>query len=206
MKTLGILVLLLVAPPLCAQDAYSLIDSFYARFEPVPGQALDQDAMAEFLKQTESMAAQNPDSLEYRTATAVVRAAWGRERGVRGLGALKQAREELESVIAVDPDAMGGFAMAVLARLYATVPGRPLGFGDVDHAMELFGQVQARFPDSQPVAYYLGLTYLDHDQAALGRELLSRVESLPPYCDCEAWTAFLRRASSDALTGPGKHD
>ena len=49
MKLSALLLLLFCTPPLFAQDAYALIDSFYARFEPVPGQALDQEAMAEFL-------------------------------------------------------------------------------------------------------------------------------------------------------------
>lgn len=182
-----------------AADAYTLIDGFYARFEPEPGTPVDQDALEEYLQEAESQAATNPDSLEYRTAMAVVRAAWARERGVRGLGVLRQAREELESVITLDPDAMQGFAKAILARLYATVPGRPLSFGNKNRGMQLLEEVLTRFPDSSPVIYYAGLTFLEQDREARGRELLSQLESAPTFCDCPAWATFLARAATSAL-------
>lgn len=198
MKHLLLLILLLTSMQVSA-DAYELIDSFYSRFEPAPGEPIDQEALYTFLQQAEVVAAENPGSLEYQTVTAVVRAAWGREQRVRGLGYLRQAQTELEAVIASDPDVMQGFAMSILARLYATVPKWPLSFGDMERATELNQQVLARFPDSPPVVYYVGLTYLDQDQTESGRELLSRLNELPPYCECQAWTAFLRRASSEAL-------
>jgi tetratricopeptide (TPR) repeat protein len=51
-------------------------------------------------------------------------------RNFGALGLLKQARKKLEAAIAMEPEACGADAYALLGGLYAQLPGFPISFGN----------------------------------------------------------------------------
>lgn len=185
-------ILLLLVTSFAMANPYDFLERYYGQFESSDSRSIDRMALESLLAEADLAAARNPESLEYKTASAVIRAGLAKVRGVRGLGDLRQARNLLEDVIEADAGTMNGFATALLARLYSTVPGWPVSFGDKDHAYQLFQLLYPEYPDSLPVVYYKGLFESDqgNDQAALA--LLKKAQRLPDFCECTHWMEIMR--------------
>lgn len=82
--------------------------------------------------------------------SAIIDSSWAGAKG--GLGALslvKEARNNLEKAIEIDPNALQGSAWTSLGALYYQVPGWPIGFGDKDKAEEM---LKKRWPSTLRVS------------------------------------------------------
>ncbi len=124
------------------------------------------------------------------------------EAGARGgLGALslaKQARALLEESLKLDETAMNGSAYTSLATLYAKVPRRPIGFGNREHAEELFRKSLQINPDGIDPNFFYGEYLVDRGRSAEGRAYLEKALMAPPRPGRELADAG-RRGEAEAL-------
>ena len=95
---------------------------------PAANQEKQYEALA---SRAHQITARFPDRAEPHVWEGIVISSWAGAKG--GLGALnlvKQAKNEYETAMQIDPKALDGSAMNSLGVLYYKVPGWPLGFGD----------------------------------------------------------------------------
>ncbi len=90
------------------------------------------------------------------------------------------ARELLESVLKVDPAALGpGFIDAQLGALYDQVPKFPLGFGDAKRARRHFERALAAAPQALDVNFFYGEHLARRHDYAGARAALRRALQAP---------------------------
>lgn len=101
-----------------------------------------------------------------------------------GLTALKradEARKELESAIAQNPDPSGdGFAVAILGALYDAAPGFPIGFGDKKKALRHLKRALELNPASIDAGYFLGSYYAEQHDFEAAKKYLALAKNAPP--------------------------
>ncbi len=99
------------------------------------------------------------DSAEAWIWSGIIKSSYAGAKG--GLGALssaKAAKEDLETAMELDADAMQGSAYTSLGVLYLSVPGWPVGFGDEEKGEELLLKGLEIAPDGIDANYF----YADH--------------------------------------------
>ncbi|MEK6544316.1 MAG: tetratricopeptide repeat protein, partial [Elusimicrobiota bacterium] len=91
---------------------------------------------------------------------------------------VKSIRREMEAVLAIDPDHAG--AHYVLSVVYWKAPGKPLSIGSNKKALYHAKRAVALEPAS--LRYRLGLAevYIEMDDKAKAKEILSEVVAMPP--------------------------
>lgn len=112
--------------------------------------------------------------------TAIIDSSWAGAKG--GLGALslvRQARDDLEKAISLDPSALQGSAWTSLGALYYQVPGWPVGFGDNDKADEMLKKALAINPEGIDSNYFYGDFQLKQGNKALAKTYLEKALKAP---------------------------
>lgn len=128
-----------------------------ARFESLAGKA-------------HSLTADYPNWAETHIWEGIILSSWAGAKG--GIGALqiaKQAKNEFEQALRIDPKALDGSALNSLGVLYYKVPGWPLGFGDDKKAEELLHKALEINPDGIDPNYFYAdyLVYRDRKAEAV---------------------------------------
>lgn len=137
-------------------------------------------AFAALAEQARAMVAGEPEAAEPHIWYGIVLSTWAGAKG--GLGALdlvKQARQELEQALALDPRALDGSAYTSLGSLYYQVPGWPLGFGDDDKAEAMLRQALALNPDGIDPNYFYGDFLLRQERYAEAKAALEKALAAP---------------------------
>lgn len=132
------------------------------------------------ISQAQALVDATPKDAAARAWLGVLQASAARAKG--GLGALdyaKQARQNFERAMAVDPSVLGGTAVSSLATLYAKVPGWPVSFGDDDKARELYQQALAINPTGIDQHYFYAAFLADQGEYAAAREHLDKARAAP---------------------------
>lgn len=113
--------------------------------------------------------------------SAIIDSSWAGAKG--GLGALslvKEARNNLEKAIEIDPNALQGSAWTSLGALYYQVPGWPIGFGDKDKAEEMLKKALAINPEGIDPNYFFGDYLLKEKKTDQARLYLTKALKAPP--------------------------
>lgn len=117
------------------------IDDVRAEWEAVSvAPAGDKEArLSKLAETTEALVSANGNSAEAQTWHGIVLAGLAREQSkLAGLRTIKKARTALETATKLDPNGLDGSAYVTLGAMYAQVPGRPIAFGNVKTAEEMF--------------------------------------------------------------------
>jgi tetratricopeptide (TPR) repeat protein len=134
---------------LAVQQAWARVN-----YEMPPGDA--RNAAFETLeKRAEAFTHQHPTRAEALIWEGIVESSYAGAKG--GLGALslaKEARDNLEAALKLDPNALDGSAYTSLGTLYYKVPGFPLGFGNHDKAGQLLQQALKLNPNGIDPNYF----------------------------------------------------
>jgi tetratricopeptide (TPR) repeat protein len=127
-----------------------------ANYDTPEGDARVQ-AFEQLERRAESFTRAHPGRAEALIWEGIIESSYAGAKG--GLGALslaKEARDNLEAAIKLDPRALDGSAYTSLGTLYYKVPGFPLGFGDRKKAAELLQQALQLNPDGIDPNYFYG--------------------------------------------------
>ncbi len=146
-----------------------------------PGDARNL-AFEQLEKRAENFTKSHPGRAEALIWEGIIESSYaGAKGGLGALGLAKEARENLEKALKLDPAALDGSAYTSLGTLYYKVPGFPLGFGDDDKAQELLQTALELNPDGIDPNYFYGeflseqghhaeaLKYLQHAAVASPR-------------------------------------
>jgi tetratricopeptide (TPR) repeat protein len=125
-----------------------------ANYETPPGeQRVQQFDVLE--KRAEQFAHDHPQRAEALIWEGIIESSYAGARG--GLGALslcKEARDNLEQALKLNPKALDGSAYTSLGTLYYKVPGFPLGFGNRHKAEQMLQQALKLNPDGIDPNYF----------------------------------------------------
>jgi tetratricopeptide (TPR) repeat protein len=147
-----------------------------------------------------------PDKAEPHIWEGIILSTWAGARG--GLGALslaKQSRHQLETAIAIDPDALTGSAYTSLGTLYFKVPGWPIGFGDKEKAEELLKQALVINPDGIDPNFFYGEFLLEEDRYAESVAVLNKALQAAPRPDRPIADAGRKAEIQETLARARKH-
>ncbi|MEI7377483.1 TRAP transporter TatT component family protein [Dickeya chrysanthemi] len=112
--------------------------------------------------------------------SAIIDSSWAGAKG--GLGALslvKQARDNLEKAIGIDPNALQGSAWTSLGALYYQVPGWPIGFGDKEKAEQMLKKALALNPEGIDPNYFYGDFLLKEKKTDEAKRYLEKALKAP---------------------------
>lgn len=136
-------------------------------------EARREAAFARLAGEAEAALKAEPSSPELLIWRGIILSTWAGAKG--GLGALelvKQAREDFELAIRLDPETLHGSAYTSLGTLYYQVPGWPIGFGDDRRAEKLLSQALALNPDGiDPNYFYADFLYREKRYAEAAKAL-----------------------------------
>ncbi|GHC19082.1 tetratricopeptide repeat protein [Aidingimonas halophila] len=190
----ALLVMALVAPGLAVADEEA-VDALRERWETITTEVPESEqeqAYAELVDQATRWVDDNPEEADARLWRGISLASQARAKGGTGaLGLAKEAREDLEKAVELDPDGGNGSAYVTLGALYHRVPGWPLGFGDSDTAEALFQSAREIRPDGVDVNYYYAVFLEDEGRDDDAREYARRA--------VEGDVRESRQASDEAL-------
>ncbi|MGB5325563.1 MAG: hypothetical protein WBN40_09090 [Pseudomonadales bacterium] len=101
----------------------------------------------------------------------------------KGLGALslaKQAKQDLESAMAINDKALEGSAYTSLGTLYHKVPGWPVGFGNDKKARQMLMSALSINPDGIDPNYFFGEYLYDKGEYSEARKYLQVAKHAAP--------------------------
>ncbi|MDR9438141.1 MAG: hypothetical protein RI841_01360 [Halomonas sp.] len=138
------------------------------------------NAYAALATEADRLVKTHPDAAELHVWAGIVRSTQAGASG--GLGALKlvkQARDELETALALDPLALDGSAYTSLGALYYQVPSWPLAFGDDDKAEWHLQRALSINPDGLDSLYFWGDYLHEQGRDAEARRALEKALRAP---------------------------
>lgn len=125
------------------------------------------DALGQLAEIARAASESDPGNAELLIWRGIVTSSLAGEKG--GLGALglaKEARQSLESALAIDPNSLDGSAYTSLGTLYHKVPGWPIGFGSDKKALKHLEQAVAINPDGIDSNYFMAEFLFDEGDYA----------------------------------------
>ncbi|QEI09282.1 hypothetical protein FXN63_12465 [Pigmentiphaga aceris] len=140
-----------------------------------------EDRFAVLSTKAQALADQFPQRAEPHIWAGIALSSWaGAKGGLGALGLAKQAREQYEQAIAIDPKALQGSAQNSLGVLYFKVPGWPIGFGDDNKAEALLKEALAINPDGIDPNYFYADYLVQKNRKADAAVYLERALKAPP--------------------------
>ena len=116
--------------------------SLYQTWLNVQVEPLDETQLEQYpqlISQANNLTLQFPDMAESWALSGMIKSHYAEKAGgLPGLKSAKQAREELQYSLSVDPYVFYGVAYAELGYLYQKTPGWPISFGSEKMAKKLF--------------------------------------------------------------------
>jgi len=103
----------------------------------------------------------------------------GEKGGMGALSLVKQARDDFEAALKLDPRALDGAAYTSLGALYYQVPGWPLGFGDDDRARQLLKKGLDIDPNGIDANYFYGDFLRDQKEWGPAQAALQKALAAP---------------------------
>lgn len=107
------------------------------------------DRLTTMINHTATLVSQTPNDASLLLMAGLFNIQYASYSG--GLGAIKYAktaRDYLDKSIAIDPSIYGASAHAVLGRMYVSIPGWPIAFGDKKKGLMNFKKALEIAPDS----------------------------------------------------------
>ncbi len=148
----------------------------------VKDEAKQSSALQDIKSQLSAALKTEPNNAAFRAWRGIVLAT--EANSMDGLAALKkadEARKELESAIALNPDPSGdGFAVAILGALYDAAPGFPIGFGDKKKALRHLKRALELNPSSIDAGYFLSSYYAEKRDFDAARKYIALAKAAPP--------------------------
>lgn len=139
-----------------------------------------QSCLSDLSQQAHRVRGRDSDS-ELLIWRAIIDSSWAGAKG--GLGALslvRQAKDDLEKALAINPQALQGSAYTSLGALYYQVPGWPLGFGDDKKAEAMLQKALAINPDGIDPNYFYGDFQLEQGNKEAARRYLTKALNAAP--------------------------
>ena len=130
---------------------------------------------------TIKLADQNPKDAGYLLMAGFYNIQYASNLG--GVGAIKYAktaRGYLDRSIAVDPTLFGASAHAVLGRMYVSIPGWPLAFGDKKKGLMNFRQALEIAPDSIDANFTYSTYLFEKKKYSEAKKHLEKAKIAPP--------------------------
>jgi tetratricopeptide (TPR) repeat protein len=155
-------------------------------------------------KRAEQFTQQHPTRAEALIWEGIIESSYaGAKGGLGALGLAKEARDNLEKALDIDPRALDGSAYTSLGTLYYRVPGFPVGFGDHDKAAKLLKKALEMNPNGIDPNYFYADFLFEQKQYADALKYLERAAKAPPRPGREAADKG-RHAEIDALAAKVK--
>ncbi|WFF43612.1 hypothetical protein EVC62_12130 [Salinicola endophyticus] len=140
-----------------------------------------EDAFDQLYQRATALVAAHPQSAELHTWAGIIRASEaGAGGGLSALSQVKEARQQLEKALAIDPKVLDGSAYTSLGTLYHKVPGWPIAFGDDDKARELLQKGLAINPNGIDSNYFWADFLHDQGDDAQARQALQKALAAAP--------------------------
>ncbi len=181
-----------------ASPALSIVESFEEIYLTV-----DIDDQAEriepLLNEAELYRDNNPNEAEAWFASALIRSAYAQTQGLRALRLARTSRDEFERAIVLDNSALGGYSQAFLGRLYFTLPGWPISFGNDDKAEELLLEALSINSETAANNLYFALYLISQERYDEAQDYLNRAKAAAPRPEFPNWDAVLQRDVERAL-------
>lgn len=139
-----------------------------------------ETAFSTLADNAEQLVERYPDAAELHIWAGIIRSS---EAGVKGglgaLGLVKQAKNEFETALDLNPLALDGSAYTSLGALYYQVPGWPIGFGDDDKAEWNLQRALSINPEGIDSLYFWGDYLHDQGRDAEARQALENALMAP---------------------------
>lgn len=139
-----------------------------------------EKAFAALRDQMQAELKAHPRDPGYLIWSAIVSASYaGAHGGIGALKYVKEARDELEQSLQLDPTALQGSAYTTLGSLYYQVPGWPISFGDDKKAESMFKKALAINPDGIDPNFFYGDYLLQQKRYAQAAQYLNKALAAP---------------------------
>lgn len=145
------------------------------------------------LEEAESYRDNNPDDAEAWIACGLIRGGYALTQSFRILGILKTVRQELETAIELNPEAIDGYAQAFLGRLYMRLPAWPISYGSEKKAQRMFDEALAINSQTKAANLYYGLLLTERKDLQQALQYLERAKAASPRPGLPNWDAVLDR-------------
>jgi len=180
MKSFYLSVLLLCSSTVYAQDDLSLLQGQWAVCEYQVPAKQQSDCLEKLSATADRLSNQDHSRVDILIWAAIVKSSWaGKKGGLGALGLVKDAKQQLELAIRLDPGALSGSAYTSLGALYYQVPGWPIGFGDDKQAERLLKQALAINPDGIDANFFYGDFLLGQKRKDEARHYLNKALNAP---------------------------
>lgn len=139
------------------------------------------DAFAALEKRAEKFVHDHPARAEALIWEGIIESSYAGAKG--GLGALslcKEARDNLEAALKLDPNALNGSAYTSLGALYYKVPGFPVGFGDDEKAGKLLQKALQLNPNGIDSNYFYAEYLYEQGKYQESLQYLDRASKAAP--------------------------
>jgi len=165
------------------EDLSLLMQSWANANYKLEGEEKDKE-FQNLVASAESAVNKYPDDARIWIWSGIIKSTYaGFVGGIKPLGLVKEARNDLEKAISIDDEAMSGSAYASLGTLYFSVPGWPISYGDDDMAEELLQKALSLNSQSIDNNYFYGLFLIKQKRYSEAREYLLRAKSAAPRLD-----------------------
>ena len=141
---------------------------------------LQESAFEQLIAEANSVTTEYNDSAAAWIWSGIIKSTYAGVKG--GLGALsmvKEAKADLETAMAINPDALDGSAYTSLGTLYYSVPGWPIAFGNDERAEELLLQALTLNPDGIDPNYFYGSYLASEKRYDEARQYLQKAQQAP---------------------------
>lgn len=174
---------LLIAAPLAGADV-AMLQTRWAQVMYETPEASREAEFAALADEARKAAAEHPDDPETLIWQGIILSTYaGEAGGLSALGLVKEARNSLESALAMDEAALQGSAHASLGTLYYKVPGWPIGFGSNKKAKEHLERALAMNPEGIDPNYFMAEFLVERGKSDQARRYLLAALDAPPRPD-----------------------
>lgn len=183
MKILSFVVFLLLTNLCFAEsfnDTLNRIESEWATIYYNTPKNQQADAYLRLLSKANTLKKQHPAAAEPLFWEALIKASHAEHMDAfTALSTIKEARDLLIKVIAINPTAMNGSAHVTLGTLYYMTPKWPIAFGDDNEAQKLLKTALTINPNGIDSNYFYGEYLLEHDNSKAASQYFERAISAP---------------------------
>ncbi|MGO4893015.1 hypothetical protein [Flavobacterium sp. W21_SRS_FM6] len=126
-------------------------------------QELDKTLLQQFVKDAQILSKQNPNDPQASAISGLIKAFYASQfPGIEGLKLAKQARDELQHALRLDPLVFAELTYAELGHLYHNTPGWPFSFGSQPMAEKLLEKALEVDPQGIMSNLRIGEYWFDH--------------------------------------------
>jgi tetratricopeptide (TPR) repeat protein len=142
-----------------------------------------QHSYEQLLAQVRQLKEAEPQESQYWALSGIIKSHYASQiGGLTGLTVAKQAREDLQKALSMDPEVFSGIAYAELANLYHQTPNWPFSFGSDKMAEKLFHKAVEINPQSLLSNLYFGRYWYEQHNYLLAKHYLASASSIKS-CD-----------------------